>query len=68
MTYHGPGDTGPTTSDIYFQYSAGMGYRLRPRLRLGVAGDWIHRDSGTSADRVFENNRIYGTLSWGTSQ
>ena len=68
MRYHGQGDIGATTADTYFSYSAGMGYRLRPRLRLGITGDWLHRDSQTSADRVFDNNRIYGTLTWGTQQ
>jgi hypothetical protein len=66
MRYQGAGDIGPTTADTYIDYSAGFGYRPRPRLRLGIAGDWVSRASQTSADRIFENNRIYGTLTWGT--
>jgi Putative beta-barrel porin 2 len=66
MQYHGQGNVGPTTRDIYSTYGVGTGYRVRPRLRLGINGDWIRRKSGTSADRVFENNRIYGTVTWGT--
>jgi len=46
-------------------YTAGAGYRPTRNLRLGINGDWYRRESQTSAGRGFDNNRIYGTLTWG---
>jgi hypothetical protein len=66
MRYHGQGSAGATSTDTYSTYSVGTGYRIRRWLRAGINGDWVRRASQTSPDRVFENNRIYGTLTWGT--
>jgi len=52
--------------DTYFAYSVGGGYRIRPRLRVGVTGEWARRDSDRSAVRTYDNNRIYASLAWGT--
>jgi len=52
--------------DTYFAYSVGGGYRIRPRLRVGVTGEWARRDSDRSAVRAYDNNRIYASLAWGT--
>lgn len=57
--------TGGTQFDDFEEYSAGLGVRVRRRLRLGVQGDFIRRDSQKSADRNYDNHRIYGTLTWG---
>jgi len=65
MRYEGQVTPSAPTTDIYFTYSAGAGYRPGRNLRLGIAGDWFRRDSQTSAARAYENNRIYGTLTWG---
>ena len=66
MSYHARGDASATPDDTYMTYSAGLGYRPRRRLRFGIDGDWIRRDSERSVDRTFENNRIYATVTWGT--
>jgi putative beta-barrel porin BBP2 len=66
MRYHGPGDVGDTTTDTYQTYSVGAGYRLGRPLRFGINAEWVQRDSTASADRVFENNKLYGTVTWGT--
>jgi hypothetical protein len=52
--------------DTFASYGAGFGYRLRKRVRFGVQGDWSQRDSERAADRGYTNQRIYGTLTWGT--
>jgi len=65
MRYHGQAVPTAATDDTYFAYSAGAGYRPGRNLRLGIAGDWFRRESQTSADRTYENNRIYGTFTWG---
>jgi hypothetical protein len=65
MRYQGNVSPISGTQDTYFSYSAGAGYRPGRNLRLGITGDWFQRHSQTSAARGFENNRIYGTLTWG---
>ena len=65
MRYHGQAVPTAATDDTYFAYSAGAGYRPGRNLRLGIAGDWFRRESQTSADRTYENNRVYGTFTWG---
>jgi len=52
--------------DTYFAYSVGSGYRIRPRLRVGLTGQWARRDSDRSVVRTYDNNRIYASLTWGT--
>lgn len=61
------GVTGPA-DDRYTAYGGGVGYRIRQRLRLGINADWSHRNSDRDTDRTFRNNRIFGTVTWGTPQ
>lgn len=49
--------------DIYRVYSAGLGFTLR-RIRFGVDAEFNQRTSGLE-DRGYENNRVFGTISWG---
>jgi hypothetical protein len=66
MRYRARGAGGAPSDDTYSSYAAGVGYRLRRHLRFGVNADWARRDSQRSSDRAFENNRIYGTVTWGS--
>jgi hypothetical protein len=54
------------SSDTYKAYGGGVGYRIRPTLRVGVNLEWSRRDSDV-VDRAFNNHRIYGTFTWGTT-
>jgi len=54
------------SSDTYKSYGGGVGYRIRQTLRVGVNVEWSRRDSEV-ADRAFNNNRVYGTFTWGTA-
>ena len=65
MRYEARDDTVATQFDNYEEYGAGVGVRIRRRLRLGVQGDFVKRASQKTADRNFDNHRIYGTLTWG---
>jgi hypothetical protein len=51
--------------DNFEEYGVGVGVRFRRRLRVGVQADFVSRDSKMSADRNYDNHRIYGTLTWG---
>jgi len=64
MQYHDPPGSA-AGSDTYANYSAGFAYRAKPRLRLGINGDWYQRRSRRARARAFDNHRIYGTLTWG---
>lgn len=64
MHYRAP-DGAAVGDDTYASYGAGLGYRLRRRIRFGVQGDWSKRDSARAPDRGYTNQRIYGTLTWG---
>ena len=68
MRYRVRGDDSARPSDTFFTYSAGAGYRLARRLRFGVNADWARRDSEIAPDRTFDNNRIYGTVTWGSQR
>jgi len=65
MHYKATGGT-DVGDDVYASYGAGFGYRLRKRIRFGVQGDWSQRDSQRAADRGYTNQKIYGTLTWGS--
>lgn len=65
MRYDSTTGTAATQFDNFEEYGLGIGVRVRRRLRLGVQGDYIRRDSQKSADRNYDNHRIYGTLTWG---
>jgi hypothetical protein len=65
MRYADPTGTAGTRFDNFEEYGVGIGVRIRRRLRLGVQGDFLHRDSQTAVDRNYDNRRIYGTLTWG---
>jgi hypothetical protein len=66
MHYRGAGVLAGADEDNYDEYGAGLGYRFRRRLRIGVQGDYVRRDSDKASERNYDNNRIYGTLTWGT--
>ena len=65
MHYRGTGATA-VGDDTYASYGAGFGYRMRRRIRFGVQADWSQRDSQRTPERGYTNQRIYGTLTWGT--
>ena len=66
MHYRGSGVTPAADEDNYDEYGAGLGVRIRRRLRVGIHGDFIRRESDKTSDRNYDNHRIYGTLTWGT--
>ena len=66
MRYESTGGTAATQYDNFEEYGLGLGVRIRRRLRVGVQGDFINRDSQKSADRTYDNHRIYATLTWGS--
>jgi hypothetical protein len=63
-----PSSVSTSTSDVFSSYGGGLGYRIHQRLRLGINGDWSHRNSDRSDDRTFKNHRIFGTVTWGLPQ
>jgi hypothetical protein len=65
MRYESKTGTAETEFDNFEEYGLGFGVRIRRRLRVGVHGDFIRRDSQKAADRNYDNQRIYGTLTWG---
>ena len=65
MHYRGSGVTTAADEDNYDEYGAGLGIRVRRRLRIGVQGDFVRRESDKGSDRNYDNHRIYGTLTWG---
>jgi hypothetical protein len=66
MRYDSQTDTAAETQfDNFEEYGLGVGVRIRSRLRVGVQGDFVRRDSQKAADRNYDNHRIYGTLTWG---
>jgi hypothetical protein len=54
------------SADTYTSSGGGVGYRLRPRMRLGVDAEWVRRSSDRTSSREFHNRRIFASLSWGT--
>ena len=64
MHYHQTASTGPA-DDTYTSYEPSFGYRIRPRLRASLNGIFAQRRSQVSADRAFDSNRVYGTVTWG---
>ena len=65
MRYEDTTGRAETRFDNFEEYGVGIGVRIRRRLRVGVQGDFLQRDSQKSADRNYDNRRIYGTLTWG---
>ena len=65
MRYESKTGTAETEFDNFEEYGLGFGVRIRRRLRVGVHGDFVRRDSQKAADRNYDNHRIYGTLTWG---
>jgi hypothetical protein len=51
-------------ADTYNLYSIGIGWTKSERMRFGIDGEFFERKSGR-AGRGYENNRIYGTITWG---
>lgn len=64
MHYHRTTSTGPA-DDTYTSYDFALGYRIRSRLRAAVNGTFSKRRSQVSADRSYNSNRVYGTVTWG---
>jgi hypothetical protein len=64
MRYHRTA-TSPGGDDRFANFTGGLGYRIRKRLHIGIDGDFNSRRSTIAADRAFNNNRVYGTLTWG---
>jgi len=64
MHYHQTATTGPA-DDIYTSYDLAFGYRIFPRLRASINGTFSNRHSQISADRAYDSNRVYGTVTWG---
>ena len=65
LNYQSASLTDATDDDIATSYGGSLGWRLREHLRASVNADWRGRDSERSADRGFENRRIYATVTWG---
>lgn len=65
MRYESDTATAATQYDNFEEYGLGLGVRIRRRLRVGVQGDFIRRNSQKSVDRTYDNRRIYATLTWG---
>jgi len=67
LAYHGltvlpdeqPGD------DTVTGYSAGLWYRLREHLKIGITADRSSRDSDFSREREYRNRRIFASMTWG---
>ena len=64
MHYHQTTTSGPA-DDIYTSYDVAFGYRIFPRLRASINGTFSKRHSEISADRAYDSNRVYGTVTWG---
>jgi Putative beta-barrel porin 2 len=65
LLYESPALTAGNDEDVAFTYGGGVSYRLREHLRVGVNADWRERTSERSADRGFDNRRIYANVTWG---
>jgi hypothetical protein len=46
----------------------GAGYRVAPRLRVGIQAEWLRRVSERDSSREFSNRRIFTTVTWGLLQ
>lgn len=68
LAYRNLGVSAPTGLDRFIVYGAGIGYRIGTRARLGVDAEHSRRSSDRTADRGFEKNRVFGSLSWGVSR
>ncbi len=64
MHYHQTATTG-AADDVYTNYDGSFGYRITSRLRASVNASFSKRQSAISADRGYDSNRIYGTVTWG---
>jgi hypothetical protein len=65
LHYRSPTLTEGQTDDIAHTFGFSVGWRFSGHLRAGVNGDWRGRDSERSADRTYDNRRIFATLTWG---
>jgi opacity protein-like surface antigen len=65
LQYQSPALTAGDDEDVAFTYGGGVSYRLREHLRVGVNADWRERTSERSADRGFDNRKIYANVTWG---
>jgi len=65
LHYRSPRVTAATDDDTARTYGFSFGYRLTEHLRAGLNGDWRGRASERSADRTYDNRRLYANLAWG---
>jgi putative beta-barrel porin BBP2 len=65
LQYQSPALTAADDDDAAFTYGGGVGWRLREHFKVGVNADWRARDSERSADREFDNRKIYAYVTWG---
>jgi hypothetical protein len=56
------GDAAPR--DTLVMYSAGLGYNIRERIRIGVDAEFMKRRSAL-ASRGYQSNRVFASLAWG---
>jgi hypothetical protein len=65
LHYPAPSLEPSTDDDFATTYGAGVAWRIRPTLRVGINADWRGRDSERGADREFDNRRIAASVTWG---
>ena len=65
LHYPAPSLSDAVDEDISFTYGAGLAWRARPLLKIGLNADWRQRDSERSGDRGYENRTIYASVTWG---
>jgi hypothetical protein len=57
--------TDDVDDDITLRYGAGVSWRLRETLRVGLDADWYGRESERDDARGYENRKIAISLTWG---
>ena len=65
MRYRALGGAESPGQDTLAFYGGGFGYRIANRLQFSLMAEYTDRGSTRSAERGFENNRIFATLNWG---
>jgi hypothetical protein len=65
LHYRSPTLADGKTDDVAHTFGFTVAWRLAAYLRAGVNGDWRGRASDRSADRAYDNRRIYATFTWG---
>jgi hypothetical protein len=65
LHYRGPDLAAGRDDDTATNYGISLGWHAKEQLRIAVNADWRARDSERSADRAYDNRRIYANLTWG---